>query len=78
MHARQNKRRAEARATGWRDAQRRCFARQRVQASSKIGEHLYRHSSAHTTGVSKLAVIGIVAEQQRPEVRPRAFRIRRA
>jgi hypothetical protein len=39
------------------------------------GEHLDRHPCAHATAVYELAAVGIVAEQQRPEIRPRHFRV---
>jgi hypothetical protein len=41
----------------------------------QIGEHLDGHPRAHTAGIDELAVIGVVAQQQRSEVRTRPFRI---
>jgi hypothetical protein len=32
-----------------------------------------RHPSAHAAGIDELAVIGVVAKQQRPEIRTRSF-----
>ena len=46
-----------------------------VKAAPQIGENLDGHSRAHAAGVDELAVIGVVAEQQRAEIRPRPFRV---
>ena len=40
----------------------------------QVGEHFVRHPRAHAAGVDELAIVGIVAEQQRSEIRPRSFR----
>jgi hypothetical protein len=70
MYSRKNKRRSEARRA-WRwDVQRRCLAGERIQAAPQVGENLDGHSRADTAGVDELAVVRIVAEQQRAEVRP--------
>jgi len=45
------------------------------EAASQIGEHLDGHACAYATGIDELAVIGVVAEQQRPEMRPRAIAV---
>jgi hypothetical protein len=78
MHARQDKRRSEARCTRRRDAQRGGFAGERVQAAPQIGEHLNGHARAHAAGVDELSIVGVVAEEQRPKIRPRSFGIRPA
>jgi hypothetical protein len=41
----------------------------------QIGKHLHRHSRAHPAGIDELAVIGVVPQKQRPEMRSRALRI---
>ena len=45
-------------------------ATQRLEAAPQIGKNLVRHPGAHTAGIDELAVICVVAEQQRSEVRP--------
>jgi hypothetical protein len=75
MNARQNERGAKARAAGRRDAKRRCLARERIQAAPQTGEHLDWHSRAYAAGINELTVAGVVAEQERPEIRPRSFRV---
>ena len=76
MNPRKDERRAEARASGRWNAERRVLSGQRIQATPQIGKHLYRHPCAHAAGIDELAVIGVVTEQQRSEMTPRAFRIR--
>ena len=41
----------------------------------QIGKDLDGHPRSHTARIDQLAVIGVVAEQQRPEMRPRSFRV---
>ena len=62
MDAGQDERRAEARAARRWDAQRRCLARQRIEAAPEIGENFDGHPCAHTAGVNELAVVGVIAE----------------
>ena len=50
-------------------------AGERLKAAPQIGENLVRHPGAHAAGIDELAVIGVVAEQQRAEMRPRSFRV---
>jgi len=45
------------------------------QATPQIGEHLHGHPSADAAGIDELAVVSVVAQQQRAEVRPRSFRV---
>ena len=75
MDARKNERRSESGRAGRRDVQRRFCAAQWVKAAPQIGKDLDGHPRAHTARIDELAVIGVVAEQQRPEMRPRAFRV---
>jgi hypothetical protein len=44
-------------------------------AAPQIGENFDGHPCANTAGVDEFAVIGVVAEQQSPEMRPRSFRV---
>ena len=53
-----------------RNAQRRCLASYRVKPPPEIGENLDGHPCAHAAGVDELTVIGVVAQQQRAEMRP--------
>ena len=78
VDAGEDERRAEARLARRRDAQRRRLAGQRVEAAPQIGENLDGHSRAHAAGIDELAVVGVVAKQQRAEIRPRSFRVRPA
>jgi Ethanolamine ammonia-lyase light chain (EutC) len=71
MNAGENEGRAEARAVWWRDNEWRCFAAEQLQLTPQIGKHLDRYPCAHSTGVGELAVVCVVPEQQRPEMRPR-------
>ena len=75
VHAGKNERRSEARLARRQDAQRRLLAGERLKAAAQIGENLVGHSCAHAAGIDELAVVGVVAEQQRAEIRPRSFRI---
>ena len=75
MDARKHKRRPEACAARRWDAQGRRFASERVQAAPQIGENLDGHPRAHTARVYELAIIGVLAQQQGPEMRPRSFRV---
>ena len=36
----------------------------------KIGEHPDRHACAHSACIGELAVLSVVAQQQRPQMRP--------
>jgi hypothetical protein len=49
-----------------------------VRSPPQIGKDLDGHPSVHTPGVDELAVIAVVAQQQRAEIRPRALRVRPA
>jgi hypothetical protein len=51
------------------------FGRLNGSRLAQILKHLLGHSRADPAGVNELALISIIAEQQRHEVRPRAFRI---
>jgi hypothetical protein len=78
MNARQHKRRAET-SPAWRQhVKGRRLAGERVETAPQIGEDFVRHPRAHAAGVNELAVVGIVAQQERPEMRPRSFRLRPA
>jgi hypothetical protein len=46
-----------------------------VRAGPQIGQNVVSHPRAHAAGIDQLTFIGIVAEQQRPEMRPRSFRL---
>ena len=48
---------------------------ERLKAAPQIGKNLVRHARAHAAGIDELAVIGVVAQQQRAEMRPRSFRV---
>jgi hypothetical protein len=78
MNARKNQRRAETSLAwgqyveGWR------IPGERVETASQIGEHFVGHPRAHPAGVEEFSVVGVVAEQQCPKIRPRSFRVRPA
>ncbi|MBV8897293.1 MAG: hypothetical protein JO051_12330 [Acidobacteriaceae bacterium] len=55
-------------------AQRRCLAGQWVETAAQIGEHFDGHPRADA-GIEKFAIAGVIAVQQRPEMRSRPFRI---
>jgi hypothetical protein len=44
----------------------------------RIGKYLIGHPGTDAAGIDELAIIGVVAEQQRSEMRPRAFWVRPA
>ena len=71
MDAGQNERRAEARLARRRGAQRRVRTRQGLKTAAQVRKHLVGHAA----GVDQLAVVSIVAAQERAEMRPRAFRV---
>ena len=78
MNARQHKRRAETRPAWRQHVKGRRLAGERVETAPQIGKNFHRHARANTAGIDQLAVIREVAEQERSEMRPRAFRIRPA
>jgi hypothetical protein len=65
MHAGKNKRRPEAGLARRGNVERRACSRQRVQAATQIRKHLVRHPRANSAGINELAVVAIVAEQER-------------
>jgi hypothetical protein len=75
MPSREDERRSEARAAGRRNAQRRGLTVERAEAAPQIGQNPNGHSRAHAAGIDEFALIRVVAEQQRPEMRPRPFRV---
>ncbi len=50
----------------------------RFEAASQLGKNLHGHPRAHAAGLDERAVVGVVAQQQHPEMRPRSFRVRPA
>jgi len=70
MHAREFEGRAETRRARRLGAQGGLRPRQRVKTSAQILEHLLGHTRADPAGIHKFALIRVVAEQERPEVRP--------
>ena len=71
MHARNRERQPEAGgARRWR-TERHHRPQQGLQPAAQIGEHLIRHAGAGPASIKELAVIGVIAEQERAEVRPR-------
>jgi hypothetical protein len=75
MHARQDERRSEPGCARRSDTQGRCRAGKRIEAAPEIGKDLDGHPRAHAAGVDELPVIRVVAQQERPEMRPRSFRV---
>jgi hypothetical protein len=41
----------------------------------RSARNLYGHFRAHAAGVKELAVISVIAQEKRPEMGPRSFRI---
>jgi hypothetical protein len=74
MGAGQNERRAEARLPRWRGAQRRVRTRRGLKTAAQVRKHLVGHSCSDPARIDQLAVV-IVAEQERAQMRARAFRV---
>jgi hypothetical protein len=51
------------------------FCERGGQAPAQIRERLDGHSGAHTAGIGELPVAGVITQQQRSKVGPRALRI---
>jgi hypothetical protein len=75
MDPRQDEQRAEARFPRRQHIKGRRLAGEGVETTPQIREHLDGHSGADAAGVDELAVIRVVAQQQRAEMRSRAFRV---
>src|ERR1700735_53572 len=75
MNSGENERRPEARLARGRRAERRRLPRQRLKPPSQVRKHLVWHSRTHAAGIDEPAVLSVVAEQERAEMRPRSFRV---
>jgi hypothetical protein len=78
MNAGKDQRRAEPGLARRQYVKGRCLAGERLKTPPQIGKHLVGHPCAHPAGVGELAVVRIVAKQQRPKMRPRVLRVRPA
>jgi hypothetical protein len=66
VDARQYERRAETGLAGRQYVEGRRLAGERVETTPKIAENLVWHPGAHAACIDELAVIGVVAQEQRP------------
>ena len=74
MNAGQDERRAETGLAGRQYVEGRRLAGERVETTPKIAENLVWHPGAHAACIDELAVIGAVAQEPAPEMRPRYLR----
>ena len=78
MNAGQDERRAETGLARRQRVEGRRLACEWVKTTPQIGKHLIRHPRPNAASIGELAVIRIVAQEQRAEVGPRSFRVRPA
>ena len=75
MHARQLERRSEAAVTRRRLGERHLGHLQRLQQTRQALQFLFRHSCASAACIVQPPIVGVVAQQQRADVRPAALGI---